>query len=187
MRRSPVLHEAGAPVPAHTTIELLEVGLAAPAGGDQISLVRALRLEADRVVGVVGDAERTREPRHDPRAAAQVARQAATPVFHQIAEARWRAAEGTDPEKPLAVAELTVTPCEVRLQPRPERAERDEGHEVGLDGEPFVDEADPSLPGEEIGGAALGRPPRLLASGQPPARRAPARPPGPIHQRAQDT
>src|SRR3989442_12084918 len=119
MRRSPVLHEAGAPVPAHTTIELLEVGLAAPAGGDQISLVRALRLEADRVLGVVGAAERTREPRHDPRAAPQGARQAAAPGLHPNAEARGAAAEGTNPRKPPPLARLAVTPVEGRLRPRP--------------------------------------------------------------------
>src|SRR5215472_12418893 len=85
VRRGPVLDHGRSRVPALAAVHALEVPAAAPARLHEIAFLRALGHESDHVAGLPRLAERAAEPRGDPGAAAEMARQAPATVFSDIA------------------------------------------------------------------------------------------------------
>src|SRR5919106_5828283 len=116
VRGAPVLDERGAGVPAESPVELLDVGFALLAGGDQVRLLSLLGLEAHEVSRGLRAAERAAESREDPDAAADVTREPALTGVDQLAKAWWCTAVGTDTEGPAPLREMGPASREVSVE-----------------------------------------------------------------------
>src|SRR5438552_2211788 len=122
VRRSPVLDERRAGVPAYPPVELLDVGFALSAGGDEVAFLLLHRLEANEVFGGLCTAERTAQSWKHPAAPAHVTREPTLAGVGQVAEAGRRAAVRTDAEIPTPLGEMDPAPGEVPIERRPESA-----------------------------------------------------------------
>src|SRR6266581_4101826 len=149
MRRSPVLHDGGAAIPADPAVQFLQICSALRAGRDEIALVPGLELEAAQVLAFGVAAERAPHPRRQPAGAAHMTGQPAPTVLNDVAEAGGSPAERTHAKLPHAVRQMLSDHDEIALEERPKGGRADERYQRGIESNVIVDGAEPSARGKQ--------------------------------------